>query len=58
MTPTPNRQRGLDGLTDRACTAVRELIARGDLDNFTQAAVACQRDGTTALPRAWDHLEV
>ena len=20
--------------------------------------VACQRDGTTVLPRAWDHLEV
>jgi IS30 family transposase len=20
--------------------------------------VACQRDGTTSLPRAWDHLEV
>ena len=21
-------------------------------------SVACQRDGTTSLPRAWDHLEV
>ncbi len=21
-------------------------------------SVACQRDGTTPLPRAWDHLEV
>lgn len=21
-------------------------------------SVACQRDGTTVLPRAWDHLEV
>ena len=23
-----------------------------------EQAVACQRDGTTSLPRAWDHLEV
>jgi hypothetical protein len=22
------------------------------------SSVACQRDGTTSLPRAWDHLEV
>jgi polyisoprenoid-binding protein YceI len=25
---------------------------------LTYNAVACQRDGTTPLPRAWDHLEV
>ncbi|WP_338538771.1 hypothetical protein N5P18_04135 [Janibacter terrae] len=46
MTLTLNRQQGLDGLTDRASTAVRELIARGELDNFTQAASRvgfCQR---------------
>jgi hypothetical protein len=25
---------------------------------LTLTDVACQRDGTTSLPRAWDHLEV
>ena len=24
----------------------------------TSSSVACQRDGTGSLPRAWDHLEV
>ena len=25
---------------------------------FAQTPVACQRDGTTVLPWAWDHLDV
>lgn len=40
------KQQGLDGLTDRASTAVRDLIVRGGLDKFTQAATRvgfCQR---------------
>lgn len=41
-----DRQEGLAGLTDRSVEAVRELLARGDLDKFTEAAGRvgfCQR---------------
>ena len=42
------------------------IIRRGTPGEITSAAgtcptyytVACQRDGTTVLPRAWDHLGV
>lgn len=46
MIPSTGQQEGLAGLTDRASDAVRDLIARGNLDNFTQAASRvgfCQR---------------
>jgi hypothetical protein len=34
-------------------TATDEVLA-----DLGEHFVACQRDGTTSLPRAWDHLEV
>lgn len=33
-------------------------VAWRHLHNYLTLDVACQRDGTTSLPRAWDHLEV
>ena len=32
--------------------------SRGSGSTYSDPFVACQRDGTTVLPRAWDHLEV
>ena len=31
------------------------VVSRHEVDGLL---VACQRDGTTVLPRGWDHLEV
>ncbi|WP_338750174.1 replication initiator [Janibacter alittae] len=44
--PALKRQEGLSNLTDRSVEAVRQLLARGDLDKFTHAASRvgfCQR---------------
>ena len=41
-------------------TDARRLAGRFRFANLPTGAtlVACQRDGTTVLPRGWDHLEV
>lgn len=36
----------------------RRQAALANLLRTNVSGVACQRDGTTSLPRAWDHLEV
>src|ERR1035437_11166205 len=39
-------------------SAPSPLVRNSGTQSANQTAVACQRDGTTSLPRAWDHLEV
>lgn len=37
---------------------VAHAFEPGDKHFGQDVGVACQRDGTTVLPRGWDHLEV
>ena len=42
------------GVVETLCAGHKNEPGRA----FASVGVACQRDGTTVLPRAWDHLEV
>jgi hypothetical protein len=59
-----SHERGVDGGPvhpgmSRGRVQARPLMEAESARQQSHAdAVACQRDGTTSLPRAWDHLEV
>ena len=52
------RERLTSGATTHPLPVGREVSPGLDAVRNASGLVACQRDGTTSLPRAWDHLEV
>jgi hypothetical protein len=54
-TPAPPDMRLVrDGLVSGVVETGKRIVS----EDYTRLNVACQRDGTAVLPRAWDHLEV
>ena len=55
---TVRRQGGLRSMSRYEASSAVGILDDRTNPVRTMSSVACQRDGTTVLPRAWDHLEV